>query len=80
MVKGDEDWSGCPFCGFEGMMNSGDRCDHMQKDPYHLGKVMEWINRGPDGRPKLELFREHNLRDSGVNLICWAAGYLMKTK
>lgn len=80
MAKDEEDWSKCSLFGFERMMSSDERHNHMQKDRYHLGKVMEWASKGPDGRPRLEPFREQNLVDSGVNPICWASGMIMKTR
>lgn len=43
--KDNEDWSRCPFFSFEGMMNPGDRCNHMRENPCRLGSGLKQICR-----------------------------------
>ena len=66
----------CPYCKhFSGMHSAKECCDHVKK--FHIREVTEWLKNGPDGDPRLGSQQEQNLRDNGVDPVCWAAGLIM---
>ena len=80
MVKNDETKScKCPYCDhFEGMHTTKECCEYAKK--FHIREVTEWLQHGPDGKPRLKNYGEHNMRMQGEDPICWAAGHIMCTQ
>jgi len=79
MVKDNVKKCKCPYCDkFEGMYSTKDCCEHARK--CHIREVMDWLQNGPKGKPRLSAKSEQRLREQGVDPICWAAGMIMCTQ
>ena len=80
MVKNDKaKQSECPYCdNFKGMYTRKERCDHAKK--FHLPEIMDWLENGPVGIPRLNPESEQRLSEQRVDPICWAAGMIMCTQ
>lgn len=63
-------YSQCPWCDYNGLLTTEQRCDHMKK--HHNSNVMMILET-------VAPYRINGLKVRGVDPYCWAAGMASKS-